>query len=274
MRYLASLPFLLLASQAFAQPDVASALQPQGPWKLDYADEECRLVRTFGTGQQTLVVRLARGSGLQQFDMVIAGNSIPKLPKQIKVALRLDGQDKEQEFDAYSMQVPNRPERFVRWYDGESSFLAEFTENQVITVKSGAKFSVSFNLTSARAAVAALDACHVDLLTSWGLDVNSLKAAKVPPRPIGSPANWATTSDYPSDALRAGQGGSVRFLLIVGADGMPTRCSIARSSGVPQLDAVTCQLAMRRARFKPAENGEGQPIAGYYVNRVRWIIPE
>jgi TonB family protein len=264
---------LTLPSAAHAQTPSQPALQPQGPWKVDYAPEECRLVRTFGAGDQQIVMRLARGSGLQQFDMVLAGTSIPKLSRQVKMSLRLDGQGKEQQFDGYSAQVPNRPERFVRWYDGESDLLQEFTDNQAVTVAAGPSFSVRLNLVAARSAIKALDACHADLLASWGLDVASLKAAKSPPRPTGNPGNWATSSDYPSRALRLQKGGAVRFLLVVGPDGKPTQCKIAFSSGIPELDNATCRLVMLRAKFRPAMNAEQQPITGYYVNRVRWVTP-
>lgn len=273
MRRLVTLLFLIAAAPLYAQ-SLTKPLEPQGPWKLDYADDECRLIRTFGMGDQQIVLRLARGSGLQQFDMVIAGSSIPKLPKQVNVTLNLVAQGTEQQFPGYSMQIPNRPERFVRWYDGDSRLLEEFTDNQVITVKAGPEFSVSLHLASGRSAIQALDTCHADLLSSWGLDVASLKAAKTPPQPLGNPGDWATTSDYPSELLRKGQGGIVRFLLVVGPNGIPDKCTIARSSGVPLLDATTCQLVMRRAKFKAAADTNGQPIAGYYLNRVRWLIPE
>ena len=273
MRRLVPLLFLISAAPSNAQSP-AKPLEPQGPWKVDYADDECRLIRTFGLGDQQIVLRLARGSGLQQFDMVIAGSSIPKLPKQVNVTLNLVGQGKEQQFSGYSMQIPNRPERFLLWYDGESQLLGDFTDNQVITVKAGPEFSVSLHLASGRSAIQALDTCHADLLSSWGLDVASLKAAKTPPRPLGYPGNWATTADYPAESLRKAQTGIVRFLLVVGPDGKPQKCTIARSSGIPVLDTTTCQLMMRRAKFKPAGDANGQPIASYYLSRVRWLIPE
>ena len=274
MRYWLGLPVLLLAAQASAEPAVAPVLSPQGPWKLDYADEECRLARTFGTGQEALSIQMTRASGLREFGMVIAGTSIPKLPAMTQVTLRLLEQGREEKFNALSVQVPDRSERFVRLYGEGSNIIADFSDNQAIGFRLGSQYSVSIKLPGARQAVAALDSCHADLLKSWGLDVDKIKAAKVPPRPLGNPAYWATTNDYPVQALRARKGGNVVFLLDVDIRGRPTRCSIARSSGVPRLDEITCQLMIRRARFDAARNAEGQPIAGYYVSNVRWSIPE
>ncbi|MEA3262513.1 MAG: energy transducer TonB [Pseudomonadota bacterium] len=265
---------LILSASAQAQVASPIPLPPIGPWKLDYAPDECRLVRSFGSGDKQIVFRLARGSGLQQFDVILASKDIPKLPSKIPMTLKLEGTDTPaQLFDGVSAQVPGRSERYVRWYDGDSNLLKDFGQNQVITVGAGKSYSATLNLVAARPALAALDKCHEDLLQGWGLDLAKLKEAKSPPIPTGNPANWVTTNDYPSKALLAGVSGTVRFMAIVGTEGRPTQCKIALSSGEPELDTVTCQLVMRRAQFKPAANAKGEPVVGYYINRVRWIIP-
>lgn len=274
MRPVCAAAILIMSTVAQAQVPQPISLQPIGPWKVDYAPDECRLVRSFGSSDQQLVFRLARGSGLQQFDLILASKDIPKLPSKIAMTLKLQGTDiPAQQFDGFSAQVPGRSERYVRWYDGDSELLKDFGQNQEITVGAGKSYSVTLNLVAARPALVALDKCHEDLLLGWGLDLAKLKEAKSPPMPIGNPANWATTSDYPIKALSAESGGTVRFMAIVGIDGKPTQCKIALSSGVPELDTVTCQLVMRRAQFRPAKNEKGEPVTGYYINRVRWIIP-
>ena len=52
--------------------------------------------------------------------------------------------------------------------------------------------------------------------------------------------------------------------LLVGTDGLPRRCRVFRSSGLPDTDARTCDLAMARFRFEPARNARGQPIEAEY----------
>lgn len=94
------------------------------------------------------------------------------------------------------------------------------------------------------------------------------------PSPKGNPANWATTNDYPTRALREEREGTTSFRVTVGPDGRVTGCSVTSSSGSPDLDDATCQNVTRRARFNPATDGEGQPTAGSYSNRVRWVIPK
>jgi len=94
------------------------------------------------------------------------------------------------------------------------------------------------------------------------------------PGPKGSPANWATSNDYPSRALREEREGSTGFRVSVGTDGKVTSCEVIRSSGSPDLDQATCDNVRRRARFTPATDGEGNPVSGSYSNTIRWVIPK
>lgn len=95
-----------------------------------------------------------------------------------------------------------------------------------------------------------------------------------PPTPKGNASRWVTTNDYPSRALREEQEGVTTVRLSVDASGNVTGCTVTGSSGSPLLDDATCKNMQRRARFNPATNGEGQPVAGSYSQSVRWQIPQ
>lgn len=93
-------------------------------------------------------------------------------------------------------------------------------------------------------------------------------------QPKGNPGNWATTNDYPTRALREEREGVTGFRVTVGTDGRATGCDVTSSSGSADLDQATCSNVMRRARFTPATDGEGNPTTGSYSSRVRWVIPK
>ncbi len=93
-------------------------------------------------------------------------------------------------------------------------------------------------------------------------------------QPKGNPGNWATTNDYPTRALREEREGVTGFRVSVGTDGRATGCDVTSSSGSADLDQATCSNVMRRARFAPATDGEGNPTTGSYSSRVRWVIPK
>jgi TonB family protein len=90
------------------------------------------------------------------------------------------------------------------------------------------------------------------------------------PRPLG--ALSLDSNDYPAEALRNGEQGSVRVALDVDADGRVTACAVTQSSGSRSLDDGTCPLMMRRAAFKPALDRAGRPVPGIVPERVEWRI--
>ncbi|MGE3691111.1 MAG: energy transducer TonB [Novosphingobium sp.] len=92
--------------------------------------------------------------------------------------------------------------------------------------------------------------------------------------PRGNPGGWVSSNDYPSRDLREGNQGRVSFSLGIGTDGRVTSCRVTTSSGYPGLDAATCALIPRRARFSPATGPDGQPRAGAYSGTIRWVIPD
>jgi len=67
-------------------------------------------------------------------------------------------------------------------------------------------------------------------------------------------------SDYPKELGKSGIGGHVGIDFVVGTTGRIARCRVTRSSGVPQLDALTCRLIVERFRFRPATDSRGRPV--------------
>lgn len=94
------------------------------------------------------------------------------------------------------------------------------------------------------------------------------------PIPASNPGTWVGRSDYPSTALRSEAEGVVGFRLDVDADGVPTACSVTRSSGNTALDETACSLVQSRGRFTPATDAKGKAIAGSWSSSVRWEIPD
>lgn len=83
-----------------------------------------------------------------------------------------------------------------------------------------------------------------------------------------------SNADYPAAALRAGEQGTVRFRLDVAANGRVTACTISGSSGSASLDSTTCRLMTMRARFEPARDRLGRPVADSFESRIAWRIEQ
>jgi len=92
--------------------------------------------------------------------------------------------------------------------------------------------------------------------------------------PRGNPGGWVTNNDYRPRWIREGLSGSASFSLSIDAAGKVTGCTITRSTGHGALDEATCQLIGKRARFAPARDGSGKPVAGSYSGTITWNIPD
>lgn len=78
-------------------------------------------------------------------------------------------------------------------------------------------------------------------------------------------------SDYPRRLRENGIGGRVEFTFTVGANGGVTRCMVTRSSGVPELDALTCRLVQQRFRYRPSTDRFGRPISDEVEGEHIWV---
>ena len=85
---------------------------------------------------------------------------------------------------------------------------------------------------------------------------------------------WSNVDDYPDAAAHAGQQGYVTVSYIIGVDGRLTNCNVVRSSGYPILDAIPCKVLPKRARFAPARDANGAPIATHGTSSMAfWTMP-
>jgi protein TonB len=73
--------------------------------------------------------------------------------------------------------------------------------------------------------------------------------------PISSPA-----PDYPREALRNGESGTVLLRVRVGADGVPAQVDVVQSSRSRVLDRAASET-VARWRFRPAQR-DGRAVAG------------
>ncbi len=105
----------------------------------------------------------------------------------------------------------------------------------------------------------------------------SLTLAAQPAAPraqrVGNLAQYVGPDDYPPEALRRGQQGTVRFAVTVGTNGRVTECTITRSSGHEQLDEGTCRLARRKLRFNPGRVGGRAVEMPAVPFGITWTLP-
>jgi len=83
-----------------------------------------------------------------------------------------------------------------------------------------------------------------------------------------------SSDDYPMNAIRREEQGTVAFRLSISRRGSVADCVVTSSSGSDALDEATCDILERRAAYEPARNAEGKRVPDQDTGRIRWVLPE
>lgn len=98
----------------------------------------------------------------------------------------------------------------------------------------------------------------------------------LPPNRAVTPRNgseWIQAGDFGRLPRLSGDG-VLTFSLLVDAKGEVEECSVLKSSGSRQLDAQTCRLLQRRARFDPATDANGFATKATYSSQVEFAVAQ
>ncbi|WP_203308516.1 MULTISPECIES: energy transducer TonB [Sphingomonas] len=86
------------------------------------------------------------------------------------------------------------------------------------------------------------------------------------------PETWFPNTPYPREARERHEQGAVSVEVVVDEKGRVSGCAVTFSSGSAALDEMTCTLARRNGRFKPAITN-GVPVrATYSLRSIRWVL--
>lgn len=81
---------------------------------------------------------------------------------------------------------------------------------------------------------------------------------------------WIGAADYPSEAAAKGQGGLVTMRFRIAASGRVENCKALYATAPAPLARLSCQLVEQRARYVPAYDAAGTPIASEGELTARW----
>ncbi|MEA3047982.1 MAG: hypothetical protein QOJ53_2314 [Sphingomonadales bacterium] len=91
--------------------------------------------------------------------------------------------------------------------------------------------------------------------------------------PLHAYSHYFRRADYPAAARRSREEGQVYFLLTIGANGRIANCEIIATSGSAALDGTTCRILRSRARYAPARDAAGAPVADTDRGTFVWRLP-
>lgn len=290
--FIVAAPLLIAASQPVR-------LQPSSPWDVDYAENSCRLIRTFGDGK-TLTKLAFESSSPGSVDMLITGRPLATyeesasarfLPDNGKpfdgsVAQTTTGEpailwprvdllpadavarrDSEQKQRLASPSVRPPPlnlEEEASYAAQSAAFAATTTELQLATRRDR---SIILETGPLGAAFKAFNQCSTDSLRDWGVDPQ-LQARIARPVWAVNPTQWLYEADYPRDMRARGEESQVAVRLLVDAAGKVTKCTSLSHFKEAEFNEITCNAITKRAKFEPAELADGTKVPSYYARRV------
>lgn len=269
---------LLAASPAVAQ-DETPLLAPTGGWSLNYDDDSCALVRSFGDADAPTLLELRQYSPSGPIVMTIADH------RQLRSRIEPDVSFEPVEGEARSTPISQLDlgDGFnaVRLYhysgipEAAASALAPQDEGrdgaeravQWLSVKN--VFAEDFRLRTGtvNAAMNAFRGCLADLVTGWELDGEAhLSLSRRPALPEGEGWTVAALRRLSSSVVRSTEGQPQYMLMIVEADGSVSSCRALVASAATRLIEQVCEYAVENGEFDPALDAEGQPVRSYYVH--------
>ncbi len=293
----AALAIMASANAVFAETTKEPlVLKPASAWHVDYAEDRCRLAREFGAGDEQVYLFLDRYGPTEYFRMTLAGKPVKTPVDKADATLQFGPTEVEQSIMSWKGNLgkmpalifansirlaPPAPAEFAaatksdkdEWIDYAPISEARQKAIKYLTVGKPLRRPVTLETGSMRAPFVALDKCIDNLMTTWGIDTEKHRSLTRKVQPQQSPGKWVVASDYPLNMLASGQPAIVEFRLSVGADGVPTACHIQSTTRPKEFDDAVCKSVMRRARFDPAIDATGKPLASYYRNTVRFQIP-
>lgn len=254
----------------------AAAAQAQAPaparWVVDWGDQRCSLIReTGGPASGTLMVRTVPGAGkaeLWLFDPKWAGPT----------SLRFDNVDVSLAPSGFRVSEPAISVRF-RDQDGlavtdlDEGFIKNLAGAQSVRIDRDGRRLAEIPVPASARAVASLNGCEDTVMRDWGFDPAVMRSLSRPAAAVGGAAKWLSDRDYPWEAIRLRQQGSVLTRLVIGADGRIGQCEIVQGSGHPVLDRRTCEILRKRVPFEPALDAARQPVRGMTSVRITWRLP-
>jgi hypothetical protein len=283
-------------------------LQPSSPWIVNYADESCRLVRTFGQGNQKTVLEF-ESEAPGQMDLLVVGRPLERDDGSDKVRgifLPVGGKPLEGEGATSSesgapailwSKIPLLPDSLADTLERQAMNTARLARSgarppakdlaqakavqaarhefasKATELEVGSRRPVILETGPLGDAIKVFDQCGRDSLRDWGVDPD-IEDKIVRPVWAKDVSGWFSANDYPPQMLRAGQQSEVKVRLLVDAAGRPTKCTSLTHFKVVDFNQVVCDKFMKRARFEPAELADGTKVPSYYVNRVKFRMAE
>jgi TonB family protein len=261
---------LALVAAAMSWPVAAqrppAAWTATGKWTVEYADRQCLASRTFSRDGQSLTVVLVPtpASDLGELWLLTDDPGLALDRTQIKTG------DVAIETKGMTLTGLTASKQRV-WRAGlQGDELQRLCATGRLGFQSS-KLVAAMDLPALGSVRGALQDCMEGLLKGWGFPASTARLTRYA-TPQKKVMAYVTPEDYPSAAIKDGASGSSEIMVTVGLDGRARNCRVIKSAGHQALDATTCAILVRRARFDPALDASGKAVEAPFFTRMTWQV--
>jgi len=275
---------LALPAPPAAAADEPRVFAPSGEWAVQTDGESCVISRQFGGSDGLTFGLQAFAPGATSYTAILRGDP---LPQRGSGALEL-----EYRFNPDTGAIPlsgvlsaggDKPRlSFGATLDRASLVHATRDGEEVLRGPDPAREAevdelfVSFSrgrplqiqLGPMTEPLARLRECTASLPATWGLDPEVQQSLTRRPLPI-EVDKWLGPGSYPWEYLRNYLSVDVQVRLTTDATGAVTQC-VVQSPRNSIAGPVACREIMKTARFEPALDAAGSPVASYYTTRIAY----
>ncbi|MEL6415702.1 MAG: TonB family protein [Pseudomonadota bacterium] len=277
--YLVGLVFLV------APLNAQDKIEPSSDWRLREYEDKCRLIRNFGEGDQAVTLWLDQGGAQKAYNLTLIGKPFAY---PFGRAIRIKPGDEEEILRSFITSKSSKGRPVIKLFgltlvqpQLERALeldrpVAELTAERASAIDSlsisGAGLKpIRLNLGAMGAQFGFLQECGERIQALLSEAGRTLTGEARPPEAI-RPDRWLFTKDWPSYLRAARMEGKISVRLTVGKNGRATDCAVIDSNKPQLFDDPVCFNLLRRARFKPALNGSGEPVVSYFFHKAVFYI--
>lgn len=282
-----SLFMLQVSSPAIAATDELLQMTPSSRWAINYEQDSCALQRSFENGSDRAALELRSFWDDDNLEVTVASTVSSGAGREVRTRFEPDSKFSKSR-DVGFLQAP--PMTGVRYTDSllpaelktQASRRREWPQSErdareraITEMRIAGAFRQVLALRTGQMsdAMAALRTCLDNLKRRAGFDpvVQRSLSQKV----VGfDQMNWARRAqgELPSEILRSRGSGYALLRVLVGSDGKVTACTSLRSSGAATFPKYACDTALKYARFKPAVDAHGKPVASATITKLTYSV--
>jgi hypothetical protein len=255
----------------------ASGVQPapaspgaSARWHLDGATNRCVLTRRLeGTAvPATFILRTIPGSG--RYDVILASPNLEDHLGEVRPRslMTLSLGEARAQVPVSKIELADQLGQGIYIGPLPALIMSAFARSSTIALvgDNGGK-ATSWTLPAAARAAEAMAACETEKLTDWGADPAALAAGATPARPAENAGSWISPRDLGLHDVLASLSYAAVYRLAVGSDGRVKDCAMLEGAGNVDLSRG-CQILRRAARYSPARDASGNPVASVAIHVV------